>query len=232
MFQKWGVFICPDEVFHLRGSNNPTDHDVPAEHIPSSMNTTINFSYRSRFALSFAIIVSLFALSIAPMTQAEAPDPKDLLQTETMIVDGLTQAERAAKIDAFYKQWNLPLAGYGMAFVQAADTYNLDWKLLAAKGFIESTGGKFMIKGTYNPFGWGSGKIKFSSYEEAILKITEHLAGQNPATAKYYAGKTVDQIIDTYNPPSIRHDYKKLIKGTMSKISAMEIPTTQILVQA
>jgi hypothetical protein len=227
-----GRFYLSRRDFHLIETHNPTDHDVPAEHIPSSMNTTINFSYRSRFALSFAIIVSLFALSIAPMTQAEAPDPKDLVHSQNIIVDGLTQAERAAKIDAFYRQWNLPLTGYGMAFVQAADTYNLDWKLLAAKGFIESTGGKFMIKGTYNPFGWGSGKIKFSSYEDAILKITEHLAGQNPATAKYYAGKTVDGIIDTYNPPSIRHDYKKLIKGTMSKISAMEIQTATVLAQS
>ena len=196
------------------------------------MNTTINFSYRSRFALSFAIIVSLLALSIAPMTQAEAPDPKNLVHSQDIIVDGLTQVERAAKIDAFFGKWNLPLTGQGMAFVQAADAHSFDWKLVAAIGFIESTGGKFQIPGTNNAFGWGSGKIKFSSYEDAIMKITGHLSGTNEATAKYYAGKTLDGIIDTYNPPSIRHDYKKLIKGTMSKISAMEIETVTILAQA
>lgn len=224
---EMGLFIC-----HPFGSQEfgqwqiPTDTEFGGAQ-PSIMPKTTIFNHISRSALSFAIIVSVLALSAAPMTQAEAPDPADLLQLQSqLVVDGLTQVERAAKIDAFYGQWNLPLKGQGLAMVQAADAYGLDWRLVASIGFIESTGGKFMIKGTYNAFGWGGGRIAFKSYDESISRITKHLAGLDDATDHYYAGKTLDQIIDTYNPPSVRHDYKKLIKGTMDKITAIQIPAT------
>lgn len=185
------------------------------------------FSHSTRYAFSVIAIVSMIGLSIAPMTRAEAPNPSDLLDgTQTVLVDGLTQEERAAKIDAYFGKWNLPLAGHGMDFVKAADAYGVDWRLVASIAFNESTGGKFMIKGTYNPFGWGGGKIKFTSFQHSIEKVTEHLSGQNPATSKYYAGKTLEQVLDAYNPPSIRHDYKKLVKGTMTKIAATPVPTT------
>jgi hypothetical protein len=49
------------------------------------------------------------------------------------------------------------------------------------------------------------------------------LSGGNPNTAMYYKDKTIDEIIDAYNPPSVRANYKKLIKGTMANIDKMDI---------
>jgi hypothetical protein len=191
------------------------------------MPKLIQFSHSTRYVFSVIAIISMFGLAIAPMTRAEAPNPGDLANAnQTVIVDGLTQEERAAKIDAFFGRWDLPLTGYGMDFVKAADAYGVDWRLVASIAFNESTGGKFMIKGTYNPFGWGHGKIKFKSFQDSIEKVTKHLSGQHPATSQYYAGKTLEQVLDAYNPPSVRHDYKKLVKGTMNKISATAVPVT------
>lgn len=153
----------------------------------------------------------------------------DILPSTPKLVDGLTVEQRAAKIDAFYaKKGNLPLTGQGIAFVTYADKYGLDWRLVAAKGFIESTGAKFACRNDkYNAFGWGSCRgEKFDSFEDSIETVTRNLSGNNPNTASYYKDKTVDEIIDAYNPPSVRANYKKLIKGTMASIDKMEVPET------
>jgi hypothetical protein len=116
----------------------------------------------------------------------------------------------------------------GIAFVTYADKYGLDWRLVAAKGFIESTGAKFACKNDkFNAFGWGSCRgEKFDSFEDSIETVTRNLSGGNPNTARYYKDKTVDEIIDAYNPPSVRANYRKLVKGTMASIDKMEVTET------
>lgn len=187
------------------------------------------FTHISRSVLSLVLVVSSLAVTIAPTIRAEAPDPVTLLETEKTAyrVDGLTQQERAEKIDTFYRNHgNLPLAGYGFDMVVAADAYGLDWRLIAAIGFIESTGGKFMIKRTNNAWGWCGGTCSFPSFEIAIDKITRHLAGLEPGTAKWYANKTLSDKIDAYNPPTVRHDYNEIVFSLMNKISNTDISDT------
>jgi hypothetical protein len=81
--------------------------------------------------IAVMMIISLWAHT----TRAEAPEvsaapttPVAVVPTTETLVDGMTVAERAAKIDAFYvAKGDLPLAGHGLAFVQAADKYGIDW---------------------------------------------------------------------------------------------------------
>lgn len=152
----------------------------------------------------------------------------DILPSTSKLVDGLTVEQRAAKIDAYFaKRGDVPLAGQGIAFVTYADKYGLDWRLLAAKSIRETGAGKFACKkDKFNAFGWGSCRgEKFDSYEDAIETVTRNLSGNNPNTAYFYKGKTVDEIIDSYNPPSVApKNYKQQIKDTMIAISNMEIP--------
>lgn len=179
----------------------------------------------TRSGIALITIIAILFASIAHTSRAEAPMPGDLSKSAgDMIVDGLTVEQRAAKVDAFFAQWNLPLAGYGKDFVRSADAYGVDWRLVASIGFIESTGGKFACrKVTANAWGWHSCKSGFKDYPTAIESITRHLAGQNDSTDHYYAGKTVPQILDAYNPPTIRHNYKALVMGTMDKMSKMQV---------
>ena len=140
-------------------------------------------------------------------------------QVEEKVVDGMTATERAAKIDAYFGKYDLPLTGYGKAFVDAADREGIDWRFVAAKCFIESTCGKFMIKESNNPLGWGCySKVKcihFDSYEQAIDEVTANLAGNREGTAKYYAGKTLSQKMSSYN--SVNPKYQTLVFRTWTR---------------
>lgn len=182
-----------------------------------------NFNVFRQVALGYILIVGLGLGLITPIVQAEAPH--DNSYTAETLVDGLTQLQRAQKIDAFFtSRENAPLAGYGIYFVQAADKYGIDWKLVPSISVIESSAGINACRfkdGTlkYNAFGWGGCTIAFKNYQEAIDTVTKNLAGHNPKTERHYKGKTIDQVINTYNPPSIRSDYHYLVTYVMKKIA-------------
>lgn len=121
--------------------------------------------------------------------------------------------DRAERIDAYFAKYNMPLKGYGKNFVEAADKNGIDWRLLAAISVRESSGGLHMLPNSYNPLGWGSGSIKFNSFEEAINYVSDKLGN-----GKYYKNKSIKDKLDTYNPPSICPDYSESIMNIMKKI--------------
>ncbi|MGB0925305.1 MAG: hypothetical protein ACPGTS_01190 [Minisyncoccia bacterium] len=130
---------------------------------------------------------------------------------EPVIVDN-----RAEKIEKYFARHNLPLGGQAEYFIISADKYDIDWRLVAAIGFIESTGGEFACKTVgYNAWGWGSCTLGFDSYAEAIDVISKNLAGQHPKTAYHYADKDVRGKLESYNPPSIVPDYADKVMREM-----------------
>ena len=130
------------------------------------------------------------------------------------------RAERAAKIDAYYGKHKLPLTGYGMKMVLASEKYGIDWRLIPAIGMRETTGGKFACYN--NPFGWGSCKIKFSSFDEAIESLARNLGGANPKTSYYYAGKSTLEKLYYYNGTVVASYPKEVVK-IMNKIELVVI---------
>lgn len=185
------------------------------------------FTNVGKSSITIALVATILITSFwAHTAQALSPVPTD----EEKIVDGLTVAERAAKIDAYFAQYNLPAAGYGKVFVAAADREGIDWRFVAAKAMIESTGGKFVPKkDPDNMFGWGctdSAGLKckdFASKEEAINEVTANLAGNRESTAKYYKNKTLSEKMSAYNKANPR--YQPLVFGVMDKISKMNTNT-------
>lgn len=174
---------------------------------------------RSLFIIPF-ITGSIMANGLA-MT-----NPGILLDADHFIYNFDTKYEsvkivdnRADKIDAYFKQHDLPMAGLGEKMVAEADLHDLDWKLIPALAMRESTGGKFACKSvSFSPFGWGSCKISFDSYEESIEVLARNLSGNNPNTAHYYANKDIRGILETYNPPSIVPKYADQVMKIMSDI--------------
>lgn len=142
---------------------------------------------------------------------------------------------RADAIDAYFRKYGMPLEGTGAAFAKAADDNDLDWRLLPAISVIETTGGENACPGTYkrtgnkgytyNVFGWGSCKITFSSYGDAITTLAVNLSGNDKDTAMHYQGKTIRQILEKYNPPSIVPDYADRVMQIMHDIGAEEAKT-------
>lgn len=95
---------------------------------------------------------------------------------------------RVVRLKSFLAKYNSPLAPYAGRLVAVADRYGLDWRLLPAIAGTESTLGKHYISGTYNPFGWGNGRIRFTSWEQGIEKVGKALyekyyrRGERPLT--------------------------------------------------
>jgi len=159
-------------------------------------------------------------VSLSENEVAEALSSSEVITEEIINFD--LEDTRAKKIEAYYGRYNLPLADHAESFVKYADEYGLDWRLVAAIGFIESTGGKHACSSvTYSPFGWGSCKISFASYDEAIEVVSKNLGGHNPNTAHYYAEKDLTGILYAYN--SVIPSYKDKILKQMETIDSQEV---------
>lgn len=141
------------------------------------------------------LIAGWFGYLITPEVASYVPAPIDQMPDE-----------RAQMLDDYFDKYDMPLYGYGKKFVESADRNNIDWRLLAAISVKESTGGKFIAPGSYNAFGWGSGSVKFDSYDHAIDYINNKFTN-----GKYYKGKSIEGILKTYNPPTVEPEYSNRV---------------------
>jgi hypothetical protein len=178
-----------------------------------------------KFLQSFAT-VPLFA--IMPFTGLTALQGQIALATNQVTVDQSSaitkqiadeRQKKADTIDAFFASYDAPLAGYGMKFVLEAEENDIDWRLLPAIAMRESTGGKQACKKAANSvFGYGSCKLSFKSIDDSIEIVSRSLGGNNPKTARHYAGKSTVQILKAYNPDSIIPGYSKQVIRIMKMI--------------
>lgn len=85
--------------------------------------------------------------------------------------------QRAEILQGYLSKYNSPMQYQAQDFIDAADAYNLDWKLLPAIAGVESTFGKF-IPGGYNAWGWGvygNQAIYFDSWREGMFTVSAGL---------------------------------------------------------
>ncbi len=109
---------------------------------------------------------------------------------------------RALIVSRFLKNNKSPLAPFADKFIEVADRYNLDFRLLPSIAMQESNGGKIMPNNSYNPFGYGiyGGKVmRFESFDEAIERVGRGLKEDYIDKGL----KTPDQIMAKYTPPSL-----------------------------
>lgn len=130
-------------------------------------------------------------------TQLAKQERREIKEVEREEIIEQKIDDRAERVRLYFEKRKMPLAKYGEKFIEAADKYNLDWRLLPAISVRESSGGKQMCGN--NPFGWASCRRDFKSIEEGIGIVAWNLAGQNPNTSSYYAGKDVYGILWAYN---------------------------------
>lgn len=125
-------------------------------------------------------------VSVIPgnITGLPLSDPQAIVEVQEEQKEQIIDT-RAQKIDAYFAKRSMPLEGYGAEFVKVAEKYNLDPYLLPAVAVRESSGGKRLMNN--NPFGWGSAKIPFKDFNEAIDVVGWNLGGHNPNTSRYYS---------------------------------------------
>jgi len=149
----------------------------------------------TQFLTRLMAILALFtlitgALSVSP-TYASAT-----LKSDLPVVN--YPDDRSLALATYLESHRSPLARYADVFVQVADKYQLDWKLLPAIAGTESTFAKHYVLGTYNAYGWGGGYIPLVSWENSIGTISASLRQK-------YLDKgaiTPEQIGRIWAPPS------------------------------
>ena len=159
-------------------------------------------------ALSTLIFSVTFSFYLA---QPKTVEPKTqsfklyaaLPKSGTVISDEIQETDGRAKIiEDFLKSYKSPLSPYSKNFIEVADKYNLNWRLLPAIAMQESGGGKKVIADSYNPFGYGIyGKLvtRFQSWEAAIERVGRGLREDYLNQGL----KTPYQIMTKYTPPSL-----------------------------
>lgn len=190
--------------------------------IKNIQNTLLAMAFIPIFAMSSS---GLNIVSSVLVESNQSTSTKEILINEENSKQELTKKEKerklqAAKIDAYYNKYNLPLAGYGEQFVMVAEKYGIPYNLLPAVAMRESTGGKFACYN--NPFGWGSCKIKFNNFNEAIESVGKNLGGANPNTARYYARESVKDKLYYYNGTVIE-GYEDQVIAIMGMIDRMDV---------
>ena len=111
------------------------------------------------------------------------------------------KVNREEVLAAFFEDLKSPLKPNAKKFIEVADKYGLDYRLLPAISCMESTCGKRIIPESYNPFGWGiygTTHIAFASFDEAIETVGKGLA-------ENYVSKGFDtprEIAPIYTPPN------------------------------
>ncbi len=166
--------------------------------------------------IATSLSLSAFTAGVDQFVATVADDQALSTQEKALQME---REEKAAKIDAYFAKGNMPLAGYGMKMVIEAEKHDLDYRLIPAIAVRESTGGRHACKSvSYSAFGWGSCKISFKSYDHAIEVLATNLGGNNPKTARFYDNKSVKDILETYNPPSVVPTYAREVIAIMDKI--------------
>jgi len=146
--------------------------------------------------LTFAVLMTAL---FRPQT-AQAQENKlvmagvsGVLKTEPIQLDN-----RVEKLTAFLEKYDSPLSSYAPDFIEMADKYQIDWKLLPAITGVESTFGKQIPSGSYNAYGLNNGNYRFQSWENSIEIVSKALK------EKYY-NRGLDnpyKIGPVYAPPS------------------------------
>ena len=178
--------------------------------------------------LASSLVLSPFsgASTGSPTAAVISPDTNRPLSSLVTVNQQSDEEQKAKKIDAFFAERNLPMAGQGANLVAAAEKNDLPWTLIASIAVIESTGGREACPNDkFNVFGWGSCHAdKFDSYNDAINTVAETISANRENTAKYYEGKSLTDILETYNGRA-NPSYVKNIKWVMDQIEQQPIAT-------
>ena len=130
------------------------------------------------------------------------PKPDNLAKLQDLdskIVE--SRESRVKALESFFTEVNSPLKPHSETFVDVADKYGLDYKLLPAISCIESSCVIKLIEGSYNPFGWGiygNNAIYFESYDEAIEVVGKGIR-ENYIKRGY---NTPEKMAPIYTPPN------------------------------
>jgi hypothetical protein len=125
----------------------------------------------------------------------------DLLKKVNSKTSIRTEDPRVIAMQKFLLAYNSPMYPYSKNFIEQADRYSLDWRLVASISGVESAFGNLVPRGTNNGWGWrganptAQGWSQFETWGHGIETVTSRLA------LGYGTTLTPFQIEPSYCPP-------------------------------
>lgn len=121
----------------------------------------------------------------------------NLIEAEIMLTQAVQRREIQVNSvrDYFSRRGVPPLTNHASSFVDEADKYGLDYRLLPAIATVESGGGRAIPYQSFNAWGWGvcsgckSGG-KWSNWDQAIAAMSHNIRNRY-----YNRGLTVPETI-------------------------------------
>ncbi len=126
-----------------------------------------------KIALFLMISLLLVQLPVSVVDAQNLPEPTH----QSGVIESKSLDPRAEILTGYLAKYNSPLQYHSQDFIDAADTFGVDWKLVPAIAGVESTFGH-RTPGGFNGWGWGvygDNRIAFNSWREAIFTITKGL---------------------------------------------------------
>ena len=120
--------------------------------------------------------------------------------------------QRLEVLRQFFQRFDCPAEAFALEFLEVADSYRLDWRLLPSISFVESSGGK--ASPNNNMFGWDQGRARFPSRTAGIYEVGYWLA-----YSETYKNKDLDTVLTIYNPVG---KYAQTVKSVMQQIAPVQ----------
>jgi len=131
-----------------------------------------------------------------------------------ILADSISLAdERLLKLAAFLQEKDSPLLPWANAFIDFADNYGIDWRLLPAISGVESSFGKYLLSGSFNAYGWDGGYYRFTDWPRSIQLMSQFLR------ERYYDRDldTPQKIGPVYAPPAL--NWSTRVNSIMKQIN-------------
>jgi hypothetical protein len=133
----------------------------------------------TRLLIGLLLIESL--LWVAQNRPIEAQTPRQEF-SQTVIIEAKPVDPRVEILEAYLREKKSPLVAHSKDFIEAADQYHLDWKLVPAITGVESsfgihTPGNY-ANPSYNGWGWGvygTQALGFRSWKDGIYTVSQGL---------------------------------------------------------
>jgi hypothetical protein len=179
-----------------------------------------------KFVFAFFVIIFLTfrVVPVEAVGSVSVAESSAALRSETIDEPvAFIQDLRVKKIETYISGRKAPLADYAEVFINTADRYGIDWRLVAAIAGVESNFGKHIPARSYNAWGWDNGRYKFSSWEMGIDHVSKVL------NEKYYTrGLTNPRLIGpVYAPPS--KSWSANVEYFIRELDEVKIPTADRL---
>lgn len=146
--------------------------------------------------------------------------PTDITYPGQMQNSFVTTDPRKVAMRNFLEDHSSPMYPYADVFVEEADKYGLDWRLVASISGVESGFGNIVPRGSNNAWGWRGDRVRgwshFTTWSEGISHVTTRMA------LGYGVGLTPFQIEATYCPPCAqnpRHEWANGVNNYMVELN-------------